>query len=95
VQIVFLSRARADLDRLRNFLAPHGASLSARAVDTLFAAAYSLADQPERGRPAARIGYRELIVPFGGGAYVIRYRVDQRRNTVVITRLWHGREQRR
>jgi plasmid stabilization system protein ParE len=77
VQIVFLSRARADLDRLRNFLAPHGQSLSARAVDTLFAAAHSLAVQPERGRPAARAGYRELIVPFGGGAYVIRYRVDQ------------------
>jgi plasmid stabilization system protein ParE len=94
VQIVFLTRARADLDRLRNFLAPHGNELSTRAVDTLFAAAYSLADQPERGRPAARPGYRELIVPFGGRAYIIRYRVDQRRNTVVITRLWHGREQR-
>jgi plasmid stabilization system protein ParE len=71
VQIVFLSRARAALIGSANFLAPQGASLSARAVDTLFAAAYSLADQPERGRPAARIGDRELIVPFGGGAYVI------------------------
>jgi plasmid stabilization system protein ParE len=95
VQIVFLNRARADVDRLRNFLAPHGDSLSVRAVDTLFAAARSLADQPDRGRPAARVGYRELIVPFGRGAYVIRYRVDRRRNTVVIVRLWHGRERRR
>jgi len=95
VQILFLNRARADLDRLRDFLAPHGDTLSARAVDTLFAAASSLADQPERGRPAARTGYRELIVPFGRGAYVIRYRVDPRRNAVVIARLWHGREQRR
>jgi plasmid stabilization system protein ParE len=95
VQIVFLSRARADLDRLRNFLAPHGESLSTRAVDTLFAAAHSLANHPERGRPGARAGYRELIVPYGGGAYVIRYRVDRRRNTIVITRLWHGREHRR
>jgi plasmid stabilization system protein ParE len=95
VQIVFLNRARADLDRLRKFLTPHGDSLSTRAVDGLFAAAYSLADQPERGRPAARPGYRELVVPFGRGAYIIRYRVDQRRDTIVITRLWHGREQRR
>jgi plasmid stabilization system protein ParE len=63
-------------------------------VDTLFAAARSLADLPERGRPAARPGYRELVVPFGAGAYIIRYRVDHRRNKVVITRLWHGREQR-
>jgi plasmid stabilization system protein ParE/predicted transcriptional regulator len=70
-------KSRADLDRLRNFLAPHGDSLSTRAVDTLFAAAYSLAEHPERGRPSARAGYRELVVPFGGRAYVIRYRVDQ------------------
>jgi len=61
----------------------------------LFSAVHSLADQPERGRPAARPGYRELIVPFGAGAYVVRYRIDLRRNAVVITRLWHGREQRR
>jgi plasmid stabilization system protein ParE len=61
--------ARTDMERLRRFLEPHGASLSERAVDTLFAAARSLADQPEHGRPAARPGYRELIVPFGARAY--------------------------
>jgi plasmid stabilization system protein ParE len=94
VQVVFLTRARSDLDRLRRFLEPHGALLSGRAIDTLFAAARSLAELPERGRPAARQGYRELIVPFGAGAYIIRYRIDPRRNAVVITRLWHGREQR-
>jgi plasmid stabilization system protein ParE len=94
VQVVFLTRARADLERLRRFLEPHGASLSERSVDTLFAAARSLAELPERGRPAARPGYRELVVPFGAGAYIIRYRIDHRRDAVVITRLWHGRERR-
>jgi len=58
VQVVFLRRARADLDRLRQFLAPHSEQLSQRAIDTLFAAAGSLHDLPERGRPAARPGYR-------------------------------------
>jgi plasmid stabilization system protein ParE len=82
------------MERLRRFLEPHGIPLSQRVVDTLFAAARSLADQPDRGRPAARLGYRELIVPFGAAAYIIRYRVDHPRNTVVITRLWHGRERR-
>jgi hypothetical protein len=47
-----------------------------------------------QNRPAARPGYRELVVPFGSGAYIIRYRIDTRRDAVVITRLWHGREQR-
>ena len=82
------------MERLRRFLEPHGASLSERVVETLFAAARSLADQPDRGRPAARPGYRELVVPFGAGAYIVRYRVNRRRNTIVITRLWHGRERR-
>jgi len=82
------------MGRLRRFLEPHGAALSESAIDTLFVAARSLADQPERGRPAARPGYRELVVPFGAGAYIIRYRIDPRRNAVMITRLWHGRERR-
>jgi plasmid stabilization system protein ParE len=82
------------MGRLRRFLEPHGASVSQRAVDALFTAAHSLADQPDRGRPAARPGYRELIVPFGAGAYILRYRVEHRHNAVVIIRIWHGREQR-
>jgi plasmid stabilization system protein ParE len=51
-----------------------------------------LRDFPERGRPSERLGYRELIVPFCRGAYVIRYRIDHDRNTLVIVRIWHGRE---
>jgi toxin ParE1/3/4 len=76
VQVVFLTRATADFIRLRQFLEPQGGGVAQRAVDTLFTAARSLADLPERGRPAARAHYRELVVPFGAGAYVIRYRVD-------------------
>jgi len=58
----------------------------------LFGAASSLRNLPERGRPAVRPGYPELIVPFGRGAYVIRYRIDYDRDSVVIVRIWHGRE---
>jgi plasmid stabilization system protein ParE len=94
VQVVLLTRARADLVRLRQFLEPHGAALSQRAVDTLFSAANSLRELPERGRLADKPGYRELVVPFGRGAYVIRYRIDHQRDAVVIVRIWHGREQR-
>ncbi|MFL6804012.1 MAG: type II toxin-antitoxin system RelE/ParE family toxin, partial [Xanthobacteraceae bacterium] len=63
-------------------------------VDTLFTAARSLAELPERRRPAVRPHYRELVVPFGAGAYIIRYRIDRRHDTVVITSVWHGRERR-
>ena len=94
MQVVLLGRARADLARLRAFLQPHGDALAQRAVDVLFSAANSLRDLPERGRPAEKSGYRELVVPFGRGAYVMRYRIDYGRKTVVIVRIWHGREQR-
>lgn len=94
MQVVFLKRARDDLLRLRQFLEPHGDALAERSCDTLFSAARSLSEMPERGHPAARAGYRELAVPFGGGAYVIRYRIDRARETVVIVRMWHGRERR-
>jgi plasmid stabilization system protein ParE len=94
VQVLFLERARADLSRLRKFLEPHGEAIANRAFETLFAAAQSLEDMPERGHPAARVPYRELLVPFGRSAYVIRYRIDYVRNAVVVVRIWHGRERR-
>ena len=64
MRVVYLKRARADMIRLRQFLEPHGPAAE-RAYDTLFTAARSLSDMPERGRPAARPNYRELVVPFG------------------------------
>lgn len=35
---------------------------------------------------------REINIPFGHSAYVVRYRVKGQR--VTITRIWHGLEQR-
>ncbi len=37
-------------------------------------------------------GRRELFIPFGPGAYVLRYIFDQ--DIVVIIRAWHSRENR-
>ncbi len=94
MRVVFLPRARTDLIRLRKFLEPHGEALAARSYDLLFEAALSLADYPDRGQPATRSLYRQLAAPFGRSAYVIRYRVDHARSTVVIVRIWHGRDRR-
>jgi plasmid stabilization system protein ParE len=35
---------------------------------------------------------RELFVPFGAGAYVLRYRIHA--DTIVVLRVWHSREER-
>jgi plasmid stabilization system protein ParE len=51
-----------------------------------------LVRHPEIGRPMGDgSGRRELIVPFGAGAYVLRYMLD-RDATPVVIRVWHSLE---
>jgi plasmid stabilization system protein ParE len=60
---------------------------------TIDRGADSLAAFPELERPMGDdTGRRELFVPFGASAYVLRYRIHH--NTVVIIRVWHSREER-
>ena len=49
---------------------------------------------PDRGRPTGTADVRELIVPFGSSAYVLRYAHAARADEVIVLRIWHGREQR-
>jgi len=49
---------------------------------------------PERGRPSGVANVRELVVPFGRAAYVVRYGHIVGSDEVVVLRVWHGREQR-
>jgi plasmid stabilization system protein ParE len=48
-----------------------------------------LADLSDRGR-SVDLGIREMIVPFGGSNYVIRYEVEE--DSLFIARIWHGLE---
>jgi plasmid stabilization system protein ParE len=50
---------------------------------------------PERGRPSGTPGIRELIVPFGRSAYLLRYVHLAAADEVVILRVWHAREERK
>ena len=48
---------------------------------------------PELGRPMDDdTKRRELFLPFGASAYVLRYRIENQ--TIVIIRVWHGRDSR-
>jgi plasmid stabilization system protein ParE len=49
---------------------------------------------PDRGRQTSTTGVRELIVPFGRSAYVLRYAHSVDADEVIVLRIWHGREQR-
>lgn len=75
-----------------DYLAMRSPAAALRAYDTLEAAIRSLDEFSERGRPGPEPELRELIVRFGQGAYVVQYRVDP--TTVIVARIFHGREDR-
>jgi len=94
VKLIVASAALADLERLRAFLASKDANAAQRAVARIVGAIDSLAVFPHRGHPAGLSGGRDLVVPFGRSAYLVRFTHDRQRGEIVILRIWHGREAR-
>lgn len=94
MNVVLSPDAARDLVRLRAFLTERNPDAAARAITTLDQAIQSLAYFPERGRPAEVPGLRELVVPFGRSSYLLRYGYEEATGTIVVIRIWHGREAR-
>jgi plasmid stabilization system protein ParE len=93
VRVVLSPHALADLDRLKNFLSDKNPPAADRMMVALIEAIDSLVHFPGRGRPGGEKALRELVVPFGSGAYVVRYAALSG-DEIVIIRIWHGREMR-
>lgn len=81
-----------DLVRLREFLGQENPGAAARAALRIREAAAVLRSRPELGRAVEDEAFRDLVAPFGGGAYVLRYRIDE--DAVVVVRVWHSKESR-
>ncbi len=93
MRVRWLPEAWQDIQRLYDFLVDQDPGAAARAMDALLDGADRLVEMPEIGRPMDDdTGRRELYLPFGVGAYVLRYRIES--ENVVIIRVWHGREYR-
>jgi plasmid stabilization system protein ParE len=92
VKLVVSSAAQSDLERLWAFLRDENPTAAQRAVSILEAAMRSLDTFPQRGLACGVPGVRELIVPFGRSAYVLRYALLPLTDEIVILRIWHGRE---
>ncbi len=88
----WLPEALQDLVRLHGFLADTSPAAARKAASVILAGADQLERHPRIGRPLDDLR-REWFVPFGVGAYVLRYRLDPEGNPVVI-RVWHSREDR-
>ena len=91
-KVVWTRKARTDLLRLRDFLAPKSDKAAARAVQEIRKGLQTLKTAPEAGIaiPWLPDGYREWYIPFGKSGYVVLYRYLG--DEVVIQSLRHGRE---
>jgi plasmid stabilization system protein ParE len=85
-------QAGKDAERLDQRLMEYDPAIAARFGDLLEQTILSLAEYPSRGRSIGPTT-REVNIPFGQSAYIVRYRVSASR--VTITRIWHGLEDRK
>jgi plasmid stabilization system protein ParE len=93
MNIVWLPEARDDIQRLYDFLLERDPEAAERAVRAIQVGSKSLLEYPRTGRRLDdETGRRELFVPFGAGAYVIRYVILD--DGIVVIRVWHSREKR-
>ena len=94
MRVKWLPEALLDIERLYSFLNDKNPEAAARAATIILKGAMMLKSTPRIGRPMPdETGRRELFVPFGAGAYVLRY-MQEDENTVVVIRVWHSREDR-
>ncbi|HEX9153525.1 MAG TPA: type II toxin-antitoxin system RelE/ParE family toxin [Candidatus Saccharimonadales bacterium] len=93
-KVAWRERALEDIGRLYDFLFEKNEEAARKSAQVILRGSSLLEDTPRLGRPMADgTERRELFIPFGSGFCVIRYFLAN--DTVVIVRVWHGRESRR
>lgn len=91
-RLIWSPQALGDVARLHAFLAPKSREAARRAAATIRRGVRLLAEHPEAGRPVDDMPgeFREWLIDFGAGGYVVLYRYDG--GGVVILAVRHGRE---
>jgi plasmid stabilization system protein ParE len=92
--ILFSSDALSDMVRVRDFLRARNPDAAKRALATIWEALERLEKFTNLGRPTDDADIRQITVPFGGSGYIVRYSVLPEDGSLLILRLWHGREAR-
>ena len=84
--------AQRDLIRLHDFLSSKSRDAARRAIKAIRQGLKILSSHPEIGRPVEELPpeFREWVIEFGQGAYVVLYRYDGKE--IVVLAIRHGRE---
>lgn len=91
-KIVWLPEAVSDVKRLKDFIEKKNPHAAQRAASRIKQATQILKENPEVGKPVEDlILFRELLIPFGNGNYILRYREES--NRVVVVRVRHSKEE--
>ncbi len=92
-EIAWLPGATKDVDRLRNFIKSENPRAAQRAAKRIIEGVNILQENPEAGVPVESLmDYRDLMLTFGAGKYIIRYR-QEAENRIVIVRIRHSKEE--
>jgi len=91
-EIVWLPGASRDVERLRSFIKSENPRAAQRAAKRILGGVTILQENPGAGVPVENLmDYRDLMLTFGAGEYIIRYREEASR--VVIVRVRHSKEE--
>jgi plasmid stabilization system protein ParE len=89
--LVWLDSAVNDLARLREFIVEKNPDAAARAAKAIKQGVQLIVGSPSIGKPVLDLpDYRDLLIRFGAGGYVLRYRVHL--DVVYAVHLRHYRE---
>ena len=92
-EIVWLPCASRDVARLRNFIKSENPRAAQRAAKRIVEGVNILQENPEAGLPVENlIDYRDLMLTFGAGEYIIRYRRETASRRVIV-RVRHSKEE--
>lgn len=76
-EIAWLPSAAKDVARLRDFIKSTNPRAAQRAATRIIEGVNILRENPEAGFPVEdSVNFRELVLGFGAGDYIIRYRQE-------------------
>lgn len=87
-QLIWTPAALQDVQRLYRFLSPKNPDAASRAIQAIRAGVKILARQPHIGRHVEDMdnAFREWLVKFGDSGYVVLYRFDEERISLLAIR---------